>query len=76
MSQNLSQWYDKTVVRRAIDPNHLAQRLVRLVDQANPALRYPIGPSTGWRRLVLRILPFRFIERYFQKIINQSRRES
>lgn len=75
MAQNLSKWYDKVVVGRAIDPSHLAQQIVRLLDQQKPLLRYPIGPSTGWRRLVLRILPFGFVERYFQRIINSSKRQ-
>ena len=72
--QAMTIWYDRVAVARAIDPSHLAERLLTILRQNNPKFRHPIGPSTGWRRILLSCLPFGIIEWYFGRLLRSKKR--
>ena len=71
--QAMTIWYDKVAVARAIDPSHLAEHLLKIFPQTNPKFRHPIGPSTGWRRLILNCLPFGIVEWYFGRLLRSKK---
>lgn len=73
MSNNMEKWYDRNAVARAYPPSHLADHLMKILNKNNPRLRYPIGPSTGVRRILLKIFPFRFLESYFHRVLSANR---
>ena len=70
--QAMTIWYDRVAVARAIEPSHLAEHLLKIFKQSNPKFRHPIGPSTGWRRIILNCLPFGIIEWYFGRLLNKQ----
>ena len=70
LNQAIIGWYDKVAVERAYPPSHLAERVLKILQHPHPKIRYAIGPSTGWRRLILRWLPFSFIEWYFNRMLS------
>lgn len=51
------------------DPNEVSELIVRLLDDANPKLRYPLGPSTQARLWMRRLLPFWAEEKLLDRII-------
>ena len=75
MSNNMQEWYDKNAVAKALPPSHLAENLLLVLAQKHPKIRYPIGPSTGVRRLLMNWLPFSIIEGYFQRILTRKREQ-
>ena len=71
MSANMQQWYDENAVAKAFPPSHLAERLMKILAKKNRRLRYAIGPSTGLRKVLLSLFPFRFFERYFNRVLTR-----
>lgn len=72
MGQRMQDWYDKNAVAKAYPPAHLAENLMGILRTRNPRLRYAIGPSTGIRRLFMMLIPFRWMERYFNKVLTRG----
>lgn len=72
MGQRMQDWYDKNAVAKAYPPAHLAQNLMVILRTRNPRLRYAIGPSTGIRGLLIKLVPFRWMERYFNKVLTRG----
>lgn len=75
LNQALIKWYDKTAVERAYPPSHLAERVMKILQHPNPKVRYAIGPSTGWRRIILKWLPFSVVEWYFRRVLSRPLEE-
>ena len=73
MADNMETWYDQNAVAKAYPPSHLAENLMRILNKRNPKLRYAIGPSTGLRKFLLTIFPFKFLESYFHRVLTASR---
>ena len=75
MAGNMEVWYDKNAVAKAYPPSHLAKHLMIVLAKRNPKLRYAIGPSTGLRKVLLSLLPFKWIENYFNRVLTANRGE-
>ena len=73
MGANMEEWYDKNAVAKAYPPSHLATHLMRILQHRNPKIRYAIGPSTGLRGWLLRLVPFQFFESYFYRMLTKPR---
>lgn len=72
MGQRMQDWYDQNAVAKAYPPAHLAKNLMVILRNRNPKLRYAIGPSTGIRGLLMKLIPFRWMERYFNKVLTHG----
>ncbi len=75
LSEKMMEWYDRTVVGKAANPNDLATQIVELLEHRAPALRYPMGPNTFLRSIAIRFFPFWIIERFFQRVLNVGHSE-
>ena len=73
MACNMEAWYDQNAVAKAYPPSHLAENLMKVLNKRHPKLRYAIGPSTGLRRFLLTIFPFKFLETYFHRVLTASK---
>ncbi len=73
MADNMEIWYDQNAVAKAYPPSHLAENLMRVLNKRNPKLRYAIGPSTGLRKFLLTLFPFKFLETYFHRVLTASK---
>jgi len=61
------------VDRQARDPVEVARRVAQIVETSAPGLRHPIGPGTRARLLLLRLAPFRLVEKLIALALRRAR---
>jgi NAD(P)-dependent dehydrogenase (short-subunit alcohol dehydrogenase family) len=71
---NLHDRFLQTANRIAGDPRKVADLVVRILEKRRPGLRYPVGLDAKVRLLIVRILPFRWIEWFFEAVLSRAAR--
>jgi len=67
--RRMEEMIDKTVGKRAGDPQEVVDRIVSLLADPRPALRYPMGPLVRVRLFLYRFLPFRLVEAIIGRVL-------
>lgn len=69
LAARLDALWRRTAERQARDPREVAERVLALIQAADPPLRSPVGPDAWLRAWALRLLPDRAIEWLLSRLL-------